>query len=67
MDRNYTAWKFERTHESKRINGMGLWWAAEKAELKPAILKEESNEVGEVTLLELGKKKKILHSILYIN
>lgn len=43
---------------------MGSWWTAEKAELKPAILKEESKEVNEVTLLEL--EKEVLHSILYI-
>lgn len=44
---------------------MGLGWAAEKAELKPAVLKEKRNQVGEVTLSEL--KANILHSILYIN
>lgn len=64
LDRNYTTWKFERTNESTKINGVGLWWTAEKAELKLAILKEESKEVSEVTLLEL--EKEVLHSILYI-
>lgn len=42
---------------------MRLWWAAEKAGLKPAMLKEETNEVAEAALLELGGKK-ILHCIL---
>lgn len=35
---------------------MRLGWTAEKAGLKPAILKEESNEVTEAAFLELEKK-----------
>lgn len=44
-----------------------MWWAAEKAELKSAILEEESNEVGEVTSLELGEKKSYTASCMLIS
>lgn len=43
---------------------MRLWWAAEQAGLKSAILKEENSEVAEAALLELEEKNNLtLHPV----